>query len=301
MLTTLLLLALGTPGETAPKAQIQRLALTPAPCATSGVVRTTWLSERRATVRTTTNGKAMPAYPTHDERRIDRALEVLSCREGVPQRLRVRYGEAYDKRLDPDSEPSGEEVEVGAPTYTTERSPLAGRTFDIVQMGETAQVLLFEGSPAAPSLAQLVLEAESIGGGAVPLPGDEVARALAATERIAGTPFEFDGLVARALLGGEETGECAATFTFLGLEKSADGQARARFEARILVHEAPEGGLVRDAELRGFLLADPRSGRPVQFEVEGSERRLGAALDARNATEIESTGTWRVRRAWDWN
>ncbi|MCY2961358.1 MAG: hypothetical protein NTY35_14440 [Planctomycetota bacterium] len=300
MLTTLLFLALGTPGDTAAKPAIERLEVVLSACAESKVVRTTWLSDRRATVHTTTNGMALPPYPTHEERHLDRAVEVLECRDGVPQRLRVRYGEAFDKRLDQDPEPNGEEREAGAPTYTTEKNPLAGRSFLIVQMGESADVLLPEESPASPALARLVLEAECVGGGAVPLPGDTVARAIAASPREKGVAFEFDALVARELLGGDETAECAATFTFLGVERTPEGRTQARFDARIVVHEEPEGGLARDAELRGFLLAEPRSGRPLQFEVEGSERKLGAADDARNATEIESTGTWRVRRTWNW-
>lgn len=299
MLTTLLCLALATPGDAAALPAIERIQVEIAPCAESMVVRTTWLSERRSTVKTTTNGTALPPYATQEERHIDRALEVVQCRAGVPQKLRVRFGDAYLKRLDPDPEP-GQEIQVGTPVYLTERSPLAGRSFEIAQVGESAEVLLPEGSPASPSLTQLVLEAESIEGGAVPLPGDAVARALGATAREKGAAFEFDALVARSLLGGDEKGACAATFTFLGLERTPEGRTRARFDARIVVREESEGGLVRDAELRGSLLADPRSGRPIQFEVTGAERTLIAAADKQNASEIEIEGTWHVRRTWDW-
>lgn len=298
MMLSTLLLALATAPDTTPTAP-SSTSITIGPCAPF-VVRTTWLSERRATVRTTTNGEALPSYPTHDERHLDRAIEVAACRNGVPQRLRVRYGEAFDKRLDQDPAPNGQEIVPGEPTYTTERSPLASRTFEIAQVGESAQVLLPGGSAATPAIGRLVLEAESITGGAVPLPGDTIARALGSEPREQGTAFAFDGLVARELLGGDETGECAATLTFLGTETSAPGRPRIRFEVRIVVRESPEGGFTRDADLRGFLLADAESGRPVEFAVEGSERKLAATSDARTATEIESTGTWRVKRGWDW-
>lgn len=300
MLTSLILLVLCAPGDVAPASPSARIEIEPAPCAESTVVRTTWLSDRRANVRTTANGVELPPYATHDERHVDRALEVVLCRAGVPQKLRVRYGEVYDKRLDQDPAPTGEEIQLGAPTYTTERSPLAARSFEIVQTGESAQVLMAGGSPAAPSIARLVLEAECVEGGAVPLPGDAVARALGGAAREVGVPFEFDGLVARGLLGGDETANCAATFTYLGVEKTAEGRLRARFDARIVVHEEPEGGFVRDADLRGSLYADPRSGRPFSFEVQGGERRLGVGADAKNSTEIEMDGTWQVRRTWDW-
>lgn len=300
MITLLLLVALSASDATAQKPAIERLQVELVPCTESAVVRTSWFSERRSTLRTTTNGTPMPEYTTHDERRIDRAIEVLHCNEGVPQKLLVRYGEAYDKRLDQDPMPNGDEVVVGASTYTTDRSPFAGRTFEIEQRGEIAAVLLPGGSPATTSLARLVLDAESVEGGAVPLPGDDIARAIGAEPRVKGASFVFDPLVARELLDGEETAECVATFTFTGIERTPEGRSRARFEARILVHEAPEGGLVRDADLRGTLLTEPRSGRPIAFEVEGEERRLGAASDQNNATEIEATGTWRVERTWAW-
>jgi len=300
MITSLLFVALSAPDGAAPKAAIERMQVELAPCAPSTVVRTTWFSERRSTMRTTSNGVAMPEYATHDERRIDRAIEVLHCNAGVAQKLLVRYGEAYDKRLDQDPTPNGDEVELGAPTYTTDKSPYAGRSFEIAQQGESAAVLLQDGSPATPSLARLVLEAESVEGGAVPLPGDDVARAIGAEPRSKGVAFVFDPLVARELLAGDESAECAATFTFTGIERTPEGRSRARFEARIVVHEAPEGGLVRDADLRGTLYADPRSGRPITFEVQGEERRLAAAGDSANATEIDATGTWRVKRTWDW-
>lgn len=300
MITSLLLVALSASEGTAPKPAIERIQVELAPCAASTVVRTTWFSERRSTMRTISNGTPMPEYATHDERRIDRAIEVLNCNGGVPQKLLVRYGEAYDKRLDQDPAPNGDEVELGAPTYTTDKSPFAGRTFEIAQQGESAAVLLQGGSPATPSLARLVLDAESVEGGAVPLPGDDVARAIGTEPRVKGASFEFDARVARELLAGDESAECAATFTFTGIERTPEGRSRARFEARIVVHEAPEGGLVRDADLRGTLFADPRSGRPLTFEVQGEERRLAAAGDQSNATEIDATGTWRVKRTWDW-
>jgi len=299
MLTTLFLLALGTPGDVTSTPAPQRFQVELAPCAESTVLRTTWISERRSTVKTTTNGVALPPYATHEERHLDRALEVLKCRAGVPQNLRVRFGEAFVKRLDPDPEP-GQEVQVGVPVYTTERSPLAGRTFDVAQVGETAEVFLSEGAPASASLAQLVLEAEAIQGGAVPLPGDAIARAIGATARVKGEPFEFDALVAREMLGGAETGTFAATFTFQGDERTPEGRTRARFDVRIVVHEETDGGLVRDADLRGSLITDPRSGRPIHFEVTGAERTLIAAADAANASEIEMDGTWHVRRTWAW-
>ncbi len=301
MITSLLLVALSASDSTAPTLADERMQVELAPCAPSTVVRTSWFSERRSTIRTTSNGAPMPEYATHDERRIDRAIEVLHCNAGVPQKLLVRYGEAYDKRLDQDPTPNGDEVELGAPTYTTDRSPFAGRNFEIAQQGEDAAVLLPGGSPAAPSLARLVLDAESIEGGAVPLPGDDIARAIGAESRVKGESFVFDPVVARELLAGDESAEYAATFTFTGIERTPEGRSRARFEARIVVHEAPVGGLVRDADLRGTLIADPRNGRPITFEVHGEERRLGAAGDQKNATEIEATGTWRVKRTWDWH
>lgn len=300
MLTTLLLLSSSLLGDVASKRANERIEMELAPCAANTVVRTTWLSDRRSTVRTTTNGQPMPSYATHDERHLDRAIEVLACRSGVPQKLRVKYGDAFVRRLDPEADPSMEEFAPGGAKYSNERSPLAGRAFEIAQVGEIAEVLTDAGAEAPVTLARLVLESEAVVGGAVPLPGDTVARALAAEARTRGTPFAFDASVARELLAGDETAQCAATFTFAGVERSASGRQQARFEARIVVHEEPEGGLMRDAELRGFLLADPKTGRPLEFEVDGAESKLAAASDRQNATEIEATGTWRVRRTWEW-
>ncbi len=301
MITSLLLVSLVASADKSAAPAVERTHFELAQCAESSSVRTTWLAERRADVHTTSNGVPMPTYPTHEERRIDRTITVLECRSGLPYRLRVRYGDAFDKRLDQD--PVRSELAIStpdAPAYTTERSSIAGRTFEIVQVGEGAGVFIDQNSPATPSLSGLVLESESVIGGAVPLPGDSVARALAGNERTKGAAFEFDASVAQSLLGGDETAACVATATFLGNERTPEGRTFARFDLLIRVHEEPEGGLVRDADLRGFLLADPRTGRPIHFDVSGSERRLGAAGDAQNATEIEMNGTWRVQRTWDW-
>jgi hypothetical protein len=300
MSTTVLLLALVLQTAAAPKSALEVSAIAIQPCSESSSVRTTWFSERHATVRTTTNGEAMPAYPTHEERRIDRSLAVLQCRAGVPIRLSVRYGDAFEKRLDQDVARPDADHPLETRAYTTERSPLAGRSFELVQSGESALVYVAQDSLATPSLAGLVTETESVQGGAVPLPGDAVARALGANPRTKGTAFAFDASVAQALLAGDEHAECAATATFLGNERTPEGRTISRYDLRIRLHEEPEGGLVRDVDLHGFLLCDPRSGRPLRFEVSGSERKLGAAGDARNSTEIEVEGTWKVQRAWDW-
>ncbi len=289
-----------TAPQAAPAPKVERTRFELAPCSESTTVRTTWLAERRATVRTTSNGAEMPSYSTHEERHLDRSLAVLDCRYGIPVRLQVRYGDAFDRRLDQDPAHGDPNRDPAAPEYTIDRSPLAGRNFEIVQTGEAANVLVAEASPAPPSLAALVLQSESVVGGAVPLPGDSVARALAANVREKGVVFDFDAEVARNLLAGDETAQCVATATFLGHERTPEGRTQARFELQIRVHEAPEGGLERDADLRGFLIAEPSTGRPLQFQVEGSERKLAAVADTQNATEIEIQGTWRVRRTWEW-
>ncbi|MBL8862046.1 MAG: hypothetical protein JNK02_08545 [Planctomycetes bacterium] len=296
MIPAILLLACPIPTEPPARVPDEVVHVAPAACAPRSVVRSTWLAERSGESRTITEDGATRVAPFQEERRIERALEVLECRAGVPQRLRLSYGEAFTRRLAAEQAPEGGSAD--APSFAHERSPLAGRSFDLVQVGESATVRFAEGSPAPAGMAAIVLAAESIRGGAVPLPGDELARALGAAPRAKGATFEVDPLVACELLGGGEEAASSAAFTFLGLQQSAQGASQARFEVRIEIRAQGQDGSSRLADLRGFLLADPGNGRPLELEVQGFERQRPAP--ARGAPRVETDVTWRVLRTWTW-
>ncbi len=301
-LNTLGLLGCGIPVESAPKPAPVPLAVQLEPCVDRAVVRTTLASERQATVRPTSNGQPLAAYETRDEKRVEATLEVLDCRGGVPQRLRVRYGEVLERRLDPASRPAEAEADAvpREPTFTTERGPLANRAFLIVQTGESVEVTGDDGSPATPMLAALVLAREDVDGGAVPLPGDAFARMIAAASPKPGDAIVVDQLVAKSLLGREETAKVRGRLTYVGLEKTPDGPTRARFEARFVLHDESQPGTRRDADLTGTLTTDPHTARPLTLELSGPENSVSTTADSRTTVERNVSGTWRVRRTWEW-
>jgi len=301
-LKTLGLLGAGDVVESAPRPALAPLVVQLERCVDGSVVRTTLASERQATVRPTSNGQTLAAYETRDEKRVEATFEVLDCRGGVPQRLRVRYGEVLERRLDPASRPAEADADAvpREPTFTTERGPLANRAFLIVQTGESVAVVGEDGSPAAPQLTQLVLEREDLDGGAVPLPGDAFARMIAAASPKPGDAILVDPVLAKSLLGRDETATVRGRLTYVGLEKTPNGPPRARFEARFVLHDESQPGTLRDANLTGTLTTDPITARPLTLELSGSEKIVSTTADSRTTVVRDVNGTWRIRRTWEW-
>jgi len=287
----------------APKPTAPPLAVQLEPCVNRSVVRTTLASERQATVHPTSNGQALAAYETRDEARVEATFEVLDCRGGVPQRLRVRYGEVLERRLDPAARSAASEGDAVAnpePTFTTERGPLANRAFQLVQSGESVRVVGDDGAPAAPALAALVLAREDVEGGAIPLPGDAFARLLATSSPKPGDAILVDQVVAESLLGREETATVRGRLIYVGLEKTPEGPTRARFEARFVLHDESQPNTRRDANLTGTLTTDPTSARPLTLDLSGPETSASTTADSRTTVERNVNGTWRIRRTWEW-
>src|SRR5688572_18179510 len=122
-LCTSSLLGGGQTEPAAPKPTPAPLTVQLEACVNRSVVRTTHQPVLQATVRPTSNGQALTAYQTRNEPRVEATFEVLDCRAGVPQRLRVRYGEVLERRLDPAARSSATEGDAAAnpePTFTTE-------------------------------------------------------------------------------------------------------------------------------------------------------------------------------------
>ena len=301
-LNTVGLLGCGEPAQSAPKPTPAPLQIVLAGCSDHSVVHTTFVSERQATVRAKSNGQTLPAYETRNDQRVDAAFEVLDCRGGVPQRLRVRYGEVTERHLDPAARPADAQGENAPPepTFTVERHPLANRTFQIVQAGESVLVVGDDGSPAAPLLAAHVLAREDVDGGAVPLPGDPFARLIATASPKPGLVIAVDEPIAKSLLARDETGSIRATLMYIGLEPTPEGSTRARFNAHFTLHDESQPGTLRDADLTGTLTIDPQTARPLTLDLSGTEHALSTTSDVKTMVEREVNGTWRVRRSWEW-
>ncbi len=271
----------------------------PRPCAEGLEVHAASEWERNITFHPTANGVVLPPTQQRELRLVERTLTVTRCRMDVADALRVRYANAVQRRTKPGSQPTGGD-EPAKSAEDVQQSPISGKVFEIVQQAEAAQVTTARGDPAPAGIAALVLEAEGIVNGAVPLPGDELARALGGLTLARGDKVDLAADVIRGVIGRDESDDWTGTLVLTAIEKPKDAPQRARFTARFVLKTAPEQGTARTAELTGEYIADPVTGRPSEILLSGTERRAGEATTTGPGTETAVDVQWRVRHVWTW-